>query len=103
MKAAIIYQHLPNWKIFRCVCRITRQFRRDPHLRPESLADCIWLTFIVEGETTYERCQYYKTHGEGRPGLQPGCWVSIRGKYNKGRKDEVGQKVLVGLRAIEKN
>ena len=62
-----------------------------PHLRPESLADCIWLTFIVEGETTYERCQYFKTYGESRPGCNPGCWISIRGKHNKGRKVKWGR------------
>ena len=62
-----------------------------PHLKPESLADCLWLTFIVKGETSYERCQYYKTHGEGRPGCEPGCWVFTGGKFSKGRKMKWGK------------
>jgi len=62
-----------------------------PHIEPESLADCIWLTFIVKGENSYERCQYHKSHGIGRPGCDPGCWVYTGGKSNKGRKMKWGK------------
>lgn len=62
-----------------------------PHLQPESLADCIWLTFIVNGENDYERCLYHKVYGTGRAGCDPGCWVSVAGRSVKGRKVKWGK------------